>query len=1713
MTEDTFQLLPTEASVRERFNLLFKQYHLDPSSGQHNFFQGYQQLLDTLNGIMAEPPSVRKRQNTAFSAKTHYNDLLESSKEVLAKTSPSYLNEKKIVGQLAQRKRMFDNQLKRFEQTVVRRQRIHASLEPAYWEKLLELAQTCDNPRGRREALSLLRDEWQAQGNLADLQTRDLIIFESQLQKLSEEIEAIRYALHRYGNPQQIAIDAQILQNLDKNSGLIENYRQCLSCAYGWRLEATSVTRELACGDALVALKYRLKRRVFRDANDEVLAQVTKHSQENTSLEEALTFDDFVLLQDRVMRSQSAFLKAKWFNSYWANQRDSDLVPVVQKAGIIVPEVIADYVPDTLGYWIGDYIRHYYFMPTAGDGSLAARLQSQILGGYPQTATLISETSKLLDRLGRDMNAAKRRSEIIDMSRLSKSYAFRAALEIPQFIVHEEERSSRVKPAWYFGKLLRARTHAFYEKWFNTLATAKSTIDTQCKEICSKIMEDFEEVLISGLRKQQITLSKRLIYDLRQFVAYYGTDNDKRRLMDILDPLMIVNRTLSMVTDPEVIDTLDHYAKINWTPEEQAALPSLIALIDGTELPTSKEAEDTVLYPKLQVLFTGELEHNFQAYLRHVAITFVFRRGDDFNQNTLAFLERHAPEKAAVWIQERPAKLDAIFVDCKRLFDTVPEVDLSSIAESRCNSTSLALIVAHPNYRDAMSAEIANYVRKYQGDNLHYLRLLRVIDDSSVLVSYVNRRLEWLIAQEKAHETTLEDSLLAGVINASPQLVEAMLRWIDETYDGDTTHLHAFVETLNNPEITAAYFIKYLAYLINQNDLETVNQIRTLYAELLDNNSHFNNEFSKLLVTLIASLPPEFNLLDSNLIQLVESVPNESVQDAYYLKRIEAALINQDMDDALELMHICRRSESNQWVQTFDAKRKLMELFEFHQAQSTGWNCVLQALMETEMPTHDKTLLHAVRYAWLEDFLENPQRYTNSHFLRQPTLFQYVHQRNHEVPSDHNNLLTFFGDDIVCKFVSLLMKKLEPGLIRVSDQGLRLIERYVGTEEMRDCNSNVLLGEMLKIYKTVSCFYYQLNHEQYLEAVATLEMVATEVAGLIALEQKHPDPQRVETLTYLQHWYQKMQDSTVNYVKNLSLDPRLVNLEDLTEYAEIAVSSRDKRQRVTNLLLKNSHLSPVLKSNIRNIVNAPVTAEMMEFVRQFTLDGLTTFVKNLSALRALQSMLSWEMKHVLQVKIRGLLKLIPNTDPHFAQLSALKDYFSIDNPDHRTLEAAIEKIGSAVVPDAVVADWKVQWTDGLIHAIQNDLPLSEIPLLSDEHQHSFQTFRRYVDSKSVLPLSNTLYEKLSSLLDRKLLIHHRGVAANLPYYHILYRWCLQLGHDSKLTTALPKELENVYARSNTLFDTFITFLSQVNSTVVSSLIITDVFRNELLHNATLMVMFGQKSQKDRIQENVESAWHCIAPFFVKPSLLTEHEGVVDYVTQLVLHAGEESFKENCQYSIELLNKLRAKRSNSVLGALRASGYVDAIAQYVKEIDSKIYLYFIKKHHLTGDFSDIMRKKLIASKWMGKRFDLKAMQESYDSSEWLSLLNTAPTVRSAFNIFHISSNPTNRDAKKLFVAYCLQVQAHLLHSFWKDAFDNTSNMEPFKLEDLSTDLIATFETLMNSFNVGRYRFNRSMLETIKQNSALFVSWSPEDPNVGSAGRQLLRGAGLGMGLNP
>lgn len=1719
MARDAFVLLPTNRDFIEKFNTLFIE-RFNQEQRTANYYASYHELFTTLNKYIEEPPSLRRRQQATFNAQEAYNRYVERAQQEAKHLDDPFSGKRKIIAQLAQARTKYNNQQARYRNRQNKIQTIktfNPESDRDTWSQLKEL---CFNQAGKPQRLKKLREireSWQAQANMAWFDTRDLIEFETALAQCQVDLDALLIAVNAKRAKVSPEQEKSIRLFVAQNKSQIQLYQDRIKKAYGWRMEGGSLAKQIRCGDALLALKLKLRKEVFNDIEDPagvISATIDGLIPLKGYESDEITLDEFVFLQNKVMCSGDPDLKNIWLSSWWGEYRENDLIPMIKKGDVILPHAMAEQVPNKMGYRLGTFIRYYFFRTADKINRLGSWLRYWIVGNYPQTALLINETNRLLTGLVANFKEAESKdSKQINFSALGKSYAFRAALEIYHYLEQEEIRSNHIKPAWFFGVFLRyipiinrAMTYQFYENWFAILSKGKSVIKSQCQEIIPVILRDFSKVLINGLQSNQFAISKGFIRDLKEFVKRYGTPIDIDLLGEVLDPLMIVDLALQMGVTPEVCDALDHYASINWSEPHQNALPDLVQLISGESLPSSEADENQRLFSAIRVFLHEPPEAYFKHYLRHVACKFIYPRGDNFNDNTLAFLKRHAPDKAEIWEKERSSKLDRLYTDFKTIFEETPEKDFVFIQSKGCHPDVFRKLQVHQDYQAALTSLVEAYVTKYDGSNLRYLSYIQLTDDKAIQ-TYVLKRIQWIAQCKEVTENTLDDTFLSALISKRTDLKDTVRQWVYDDYKGDHQNSHAFIASLNEPDITANYFIKYCVSLINNNDYQSLLSTLASYEHLLSNNLQFKKQLSSILVECFEKKPDQIESADPVFIDILDRVSEDNLRDAYFCLRIKQALQTDNVDDALSLIQICRESSTNQWLKTTAGKQKLIKIYEEMQQQAHGWHYLLQAFMETDLPSYDKSFLYEIRKQWLEEFLTFPEKYTNESIHFQSWLFQQYHQRNLEIPSDYHTLTSYFGDDCLHILHAKFDNLLNPQTKLISDLGLQLIDRYLSTDEMRALDNNVLLQEKVLTYQTLKRFYYQIDNEYYPEALEILESEVADISAIQSLIGQTTENSRREyllkKLAYKKACFENMVSGFKDMVKTLKIHVSVIREHDLETYHILEKNNVEKCKRIQLLLTNCRNLSPAIKQEVHEILTAPITKEMLDLTRQFTISQLETLSLNASALRDLFKVISKSCRQEVLKKIDDLLKLIPSEDPCKENIEVFKALFAIEDPNSEAFSTALNSLSEIQMTPSLLANWKQQWTRRVIGYVNDSGDLTELPLFSNAAQQNNDNFSRYIDPNQLDQLASSLYQRINLLVTHKLQVQNVNVAKNITFYKNLLDWCHQKRPQPHLHDNFLHDLSGIENNTQKLIEQLQIKLQEISSYIVDDkphdiITMSQAEKNALLQNAMILSVFGDSAQKTKFNQELTRIWYGITDYFLDKKFLDRYEHMVDMVAQLIIRSGDDALRESCQLTMDLLNRYRSKRSNSTLTTVQAEKYIKAIDHYINTLDKSAYQYFIDKFHMRPEFLTCMqnrekiREDCDAQHWHEGLCHIQKLDTIFNQtkSTWLNFLTQHATNQ---NTLHkLIYSPTERDAKKLFVAFVLVDQAHFLAEFWRSAFSGASPaLCPLKIEDLSSQLLNTLASLRKAFKIGQHDFNKNLISAVQQTSGVFVSWSPDE----------------------
>lgn len=1724
---------------------------LPNEDGDQNYLYVLNQEIKNLNQKLTSPKSQLENYQKAYQLQEQYNDALNVAKLRWEKANKEFDLGANLIRDLAARKKMYEQGLSDLQATQSKYEQmssfIEAHKEHSPWQRLQEKADELDKsnvqPVTRSSLLKKIRLEWKNMGSLAKCNAKDLLSIHKELINFSQFIDFIRSSIPKNSKNN---VDVKLLTLLSINARRISRYQLKLLSAMKWKLKSAILNHNLRCDDSMFTLTKLLKTKVFEhDERDDLYTIIDLIDMPKESITNDMEFSDLIQIIKIFRDNNYTDGINAWLESPWNNDQDNkNLIKLNIVNGYAIPTKLKDVVPDKIGFSFGAMLRYWYFRTHEKLSVFWSVFRNMIVGDYNETAAIINETHRQVADFELFVQVYRRMGYAMNLNNINKSSAFLAALQLPGIIELEKNRARTFKPSWFAGVLFkwfplfnRASTYQFFTLWEKELQDAKQAIYDKCAHITQFILEDFEALLMNSITQQSYLLTPDLMSNIQLFISTYGKKSDIDKLNALSDPINVLQKFefLQAAKEEDAVRHLNEdaifsflqFAQKYWTQEQYQAVKAIVDIIMKESFPTKEN--DNNLTIKLGCLLKGEDKNKaYKKLMNLIAIKYVFSTGDDGNDKAYEFINRFAPQAGRNWRKKRQNLVEDKFIVLNAILSVKngKEKNLSSdelhlVSGSHLRYKNYAMYIKDIKKNDAQNKsnniktlinKARKYVQDYQGDNIYYSDLLvNLCSDEHwiILEKYVQKRFLYLLNnsnQMDLDSISVDNYQFYCQISKNPKLVDAIIQIINKEYDGDNTGCAVIILTINNPELNVCYFSKRVKKLLLNGEYDSLVNDKELYNDFLQNDKFIlavNETLSRCIQSLVTNTEWE-KLECSNFCHLVEIYGDEKNKQTYRLLRMQRLLKKNDYSATKSFLDIASSylndTLENSLITLQTAKLQLDEIFSSHLNELTRqreWNGNTQYFMEFFLPFGDKSLLYNIRIKWLEDFFNHPSKYSDLIFLENRPFDEKYHYQNKDVPHDNMSLTNFYGKANLPYIKELIMKYIDDFNNEVGDEHVRLIRSYLNDNAFAfDKNIN-LFCKKFEVYQKCKKINHCIHQSIWPDAIRSLGNFFQEINGQQALQLTSYNEQRAQSILYNKKLLNILLASFEDKFKEMLVNRSILEKVDSKDYKDKSrefLIEKDKLYQMIQdsdlpLELKEStmHLhtqSEELFSKVANLVSN----------MHFNKLHLITFKEN--DIKLFRKCLSENTKVFLLNKVKLIQEYLPQQDPLYPVLISFERLIMNEYHFENIKKRDLAKIREYRAKQRDYPQLANVFATKLIDSMNSNRSLVDYFCFQESHSTYQSVFLHYLKHDMHLALINSLNDKIMRLVNTSDMRDILGQEKDWIYHGILYQWLMRLpaAEKSKLQANVSKMMAISLVNAKNAFKSLIekfdsslliqesNHLSQYNSIVYQPKPETLKNEQQLIKTALFIRSFGDEFQKKVLDDLLAQVAKRQRRCMMKGLSGSFFEHCLDFADKLIMVAGSPIQRHECEHLIETWNRYRTVSLRQV----RELAIEDALPQYIKEFDKSIYQYFIKQHNLSEDFSTLMRSKFEEWHLSEEMIEPNHLLKKHPIKEFHQILLEESKKR-PHGFFY--TKPSERDANKLFVAFCLHLQAHQLVNVWNER--KKSNLEllnKFTPEDISQPLSVLVNNISKKFDIGRGEFNRSIHRAISKNGEYFASWS-------------------------
>ncbi|MCS5711015.1 hypothetical protein [Candidatus Berkiella aquae] len=1597
----------------------------------------------------------------------------------------------------------------------------------------------------RAERLKQLRLGWQSQGVFVHSSTENLI-------KIKREINNFKALLdHVYKSlptTNALAIDKQIKKQLEGNRAIINRYLQQIEASAIWRIRGAAQYGNLRLDDALFVLKREIAQSVFQfddKATLESLADIVSVSVESLGL--GSSFKCFQELHQLLLRSTYAKEKEIWFNSKWVTDSDKrNIIPVTVKSGAIIPSILLSYIPENNSYIPGNWLRYWFFRTSQSLNGLAGWMRNRWLGDSCETVTLINETYRHVANFEKSISEGRAQNKALNLLHIGQSAAFLDALEITEYIENEKRRVQHLMGSSILWRFLGwvpflkfNKNMAFKDDWLNELNRAQRAINEKATKIAEYMMEDFEALLLDSIEHKSFLMPANLMNNIEQFINRYGSQSDLQRLQKISSPMHLVSRFrfLLPANNGELFRSIneDHvtsflrFTEKYWNAEQQRATKLIVGIITKEQLPKNAD-EDHVFFEQIKCLLPEQSSQvAFNQLMQKIAREYVFVTGDNGNDDCFHFLERFASNAARTWQAHRGNNMDEKFIFLNNLLSVArhQEKDLTTHAVQEIGSTQFKLQNYNRYIKDLqqekddsgriglLKKQARHYVNKYLGDNLHYADLLFNLGefpDDTFIIQYCEKRFSWMVEQENLNADIInneaEEKFIAK-IKQYPVLVDKLVKIVNEKAIAQD-HLGDWILQFNIPKLTAAYFGKCFYKHLSDNQFKQILEESEFYGELLQN-PRFSYKIYRWLAQKMTELVQESNweqLCSPDFFNIVEKIGTLENKEAYRLLRIKhlLQLNNSSLTEAYISKMAQELGAADLPLKMFtlpNGKRLLGEMLTEHLSileQNKRWEGHAQYFVEFYLPEENKSLRHNIRLKWLAEFISKPQRFSGISFIERSTLDGKYHCDNKQIPNDEMSLTEFYGEENMFKVRELIMNRLDLFSENLSDEMIQLINAYYRDPAFNLQDDWPLFRKKCDLFQRAQRLIHCFKNNLFIDGLTQLENFYAELLGMQALATTEHGRLHQQIAVYQQQLFNQILAIVKESYSELFINQRLID----DKLAKSDLSELKRQQDLLTEMIAKSNLPHPFKYEIEEISEqTPLCmTKLRTFVSNMSFDRLHLIAFDIDDLQMYSKILNKNAKEYLKVKINTLKDYLPADDALFKALTACYQILKGEYSSRALQRTDFNRLMKYQATRQDYPRMAQEMADRLILALNAHEELTYFPLFK-EAQISYQSaFVQYLSSTTKQRMLVSIKNKIEWLMMKS--DPHQAQYARVDWFNhaklltglvqasssqgseikeVVNRWCASCL--SEINKNLYPLLEKFEVSSRTSKNSMAELIATKNNQ--PSLIDKE---QQLIKLSLFIRTFGDKKHKEQLDELLrEVARHqhrTIMKGLNGP--IIEHS--LDFADKILSTAGSESQREQCMQLVDKWSLYRRKPATQVLQTLRAMAVNDALLNYIHSFERTLYTYFVKKHNLPDNFHEMMSQKM--EEWGVKEclLEPERILKKHPLTEFQNILSQLAISRS-HRFFY--SKPSLSDGRKLFVAFCLNIQAKQLTRLWKNRqTKHEDEVATFNPADISGSLSNLIKQMIKKYDIGWGDFNKGVFKAIAKDTDYFVSWANAAP---------------------
>ena len=698
------------------------------------------------------------------------------------------------------------------------------------WQGLIELAEGLDadssGANNYTAKVKAIKRDWLRQRDVAHFTSSDISILYRDLELYLDFSQNLYIALSEAKSPATRELDNHVLTKLNSNIELCEELRSQLIQSMSWRLNAASSYGSISFDD-----HYLFRNELISDALDGHPLLSNSYFNQKRIRKSTLTagiYSEFCTAirkygTDNQIRNLA---KLKWNNTAESNVA----IPVSSVVNLhFIPESILEsgLIPSTEDILGLNRINYAYFRDN-------------------ETVSLLNEATLQLDGIAVHLRGEQ--DEDFSLRNFSTSHEFQAALRFNDLITLERESIASYNfyrlLTWFLGFfpfLKDYQINSMLSLWSETLDRLESKYSEDLAVLSEYISRNIVAALDKNLYTMTITLDRNILSKVLKLLKAYGSQESYHNFINAIHPISLY-RKLNFYKAPEegsitgeldyaLLSVYEKFVEEYCTPDVIEAVSIITNIIKQEKYPDTKEKLHIALN-KISILFIGEDEPLRVAkdFMREELAKKYVVYSNICNKEAQGFLRLVSPRLASgrddVLANHNVVK-EAML---SYVLDRGKTSELNIYSRHAKHTSGLAYngFLAHINSLAALQNDslkrltnkAMQYVAYYKGDNTVYAELIAAIglkstEGERLIVEYTQKRFTYLFSHIEDYNSY--DKKFIDMCKNKPCFIASVKDAILTNYYGDETEIYDVLLLIDNNEITTAFLIRRIKYLIENN--------------------------------------------------------------------------------------------------------------------------------------------------------------------------------------------------------------------------------------------------------------------------------------------------------------------------------------------------------------------------------------------------------------------------------------------------------------------------------------------------------------------------------------------------------------------------------------------------------------------------------------------------------------------------------------------------------------------------------------------------------------------------------------------------------------------------------------------------------------------------------------------------------------------------------